>query len=112
MPGSLASASTLPTTRRGSTAPPPASLRRPEWRPSPRPLEILAETFARWLGRWRGEGLPVRRHWLAAAHPLGTALSTPENESLFDGLDETGARRLRLADGTQRMSHAGDVFLP
>lgn len=75
-------------------------------------LEILAETFARWLARWRSEGLtPIRTSWCAAAHPIGTALSTPEGEGLFDGLDETGALRLRLADGSVRVIHAGDVFL-
>jgi BirA family biotin operon repressor/biotin-[acetyl-CoA-carboxylase] ligase len=75
-------------------------------------LEILAESFARWLGRWRGEGLaPVRAGWLAAAHPTGTALATHAGEGLFDGLDESGALRLRLADGTPRIIHAGDVFL-
>lgn len=75
-------------------------------------VELLAETFARWLGRWRGEGVaPVRRAWLADAHPLGTALSTAEGDGLFDGLDEDGALRLRLADGTIRTIHAGDVFL-
>jgi BirA family biotin operon repressor/biotin-[acetyl-CoA-carboxylase] ligase len=75
-------------------------------------LEILADAFARWLGRWRSEGIgPLRAAWLAAAHPLGSALSTSEGEGLFDGLDETGALRLRLADGTARVIHAGDVFL-
>ena len=74
--------------------------------------EILAESFARWLGRWRGEGLaPVRRAWIAAAHPPGTALSTSEGEGLFEGIDEEGALRLRLADGSLRVIHAGDVFL-
>jgi BirA family biotin operon repressor/biotin-[acetyl-CoA-carboxylase] ligase len=75
-------------------------------------LETLAESFARWLARWRGEGLSrVRSSWLAAAHPIGTALSTHAGEGLFDGLDETGALRLRLADGRSRVIHAGDVFL-
>ncbi len=75
-------------------------------------LDILAESFARWLARWRGEGLaPVRAKWLAAAHPIGTALATASGEGLFEGLDETGALRLRLADGTSRVIHAGDVFL-
>ncbi len=75
-------------------------------------LEALVENFARWLGRWRGEGLrPIRAAWLDAAHPIGTALSTNVGEGLFDGLDETGALRLRLADGTSRVIHAGDVFL-
>jgi BirA family biotin operon repressor/biotin-[acetyl-CoA-carboxylase] ligase len=75
-------------------------------------VETLAEIFARWLGRWRSEGLaPVRSRWLEAAHPTGTALLTPEGAGLFDGLDEAGALRLRLADGTHRIIHAGDVFL-
>ncbi|HEY0627063.1 MAG TPA: biotin--[acetyl-CoA-carboxylase] ligase [Allosphingosinicella sp.] len=75
-------------------------------------LEILAESFAQWLSRWRTEGLePIRGRWLAHAHPLGTALSTPEGEGMFDGLDESGALRLRLADGASRVIHAGDVFL-
>lgn len=75
-------------------------------------LEMLADSFARWLQRWRGEGLaPVRRQWLAAAHPLGTALSTPEGEGLFDGLDQAGGLLLRLADGSRRTVNAGDVFL-
>ena len=74
--------------------------------------ETLAEAFARWLRRWRGEGLaPVRSGWLAAAHPLGTALATDAGEGLFDGLDDGGALRLRLPDGTTATIHAGDVFL-
>jgi BirA family biotin operon repressor/biotin-[acetyl-CoA-carboxylase] ligase len=75
-------------------------------------LEILADAFSRWLVRWRTAGIePLRREWLAAAIPRGTALSTSEGEGLFDGLDEEGALRLRLADGTLRVIHAGDVFL-
>ncbi len=75
-------------------------------------LDALADSFARWLARWRGEGLaPVRSTWLAAAHPIGTALSTSAGHGLFQGLDDTGALRLRLADGTSRVIHAGDVFL-
>jgi BirA family biotin operon repressor/biotin-[acetyl-CoA-carboxylase] ligase len=80
-------------------------------------LEALASSFERWVGRWRSEGLePIRERWLACAHPIGTALSThmPSGarvEGLFDGLDESGALRLRLADGTRHVLHAGDVFL-
>ena len=74
--------------------------------------EILTDAFARWLARWRGEGVePIRARWLAAAHPLGTALATDQGEGLFDGLDPSGALRLRLADGTLRLIGAGDVFL-
>jgi BirA family biotin operon repressor/biotin-[acetyl-CoA-carboxylase] ligase len=75
-------------------------------------LENLAEGFARWLDLWRREGLaPIRRYWLTAAHPVGTALSTEAGRGLFDGLDENGALRLRLADGSVRVIHAGDIFL-
>ena len=80
-------------------------------------LEALTECFARWLGRWRGEGLgPVRQRWLERAHPIGTALSArlPDCgaiDGLFDGLDPDGALILRLASGERRVIHAGDVFL-
>ena len=80
-------------------------------------LTDLAAAFARWLGRWRGEGLaPVRAQWLEWAHPQGAALSTTGSDGaridgLFDGLDESGALRLRLADGSSHVIHAGDVFL-
>jgi BirA family transcriptional regulator, biotin operon repressor / biotin---[acetyl-CoA-carboxylase] ligase len=80
-------------------------------------LDALAEGFARWLRRWREEGLaPVRARWLASAHPPGTALSTHTAsgawvEGLFDGLDESGALKLRLPDGSAQVIHAGDVFL-
>jgi BirA family biotin operon repressor/biotin-[acetyl-CoA-carboxylase] ligase len=80
-------------------------------------LDALAASFSRWLARWRDEGLaPVRAAWLAAAHPRGTPLSTHTAsgawiEGLFDGLDESGALRLRLPDGAVRIVHAGDVFL-
>jgi len=80
-------------------------------------LAALAEAFARWLGRWRGEGLgPVRARWLERAHAAGSALTVhlPDGalvEGLFEGLDEGGALRLRLADGAVHVIHAGDVFL-
>ncbi|HWK35303.1 biotin--[acetyl-CoA-carboxylase] ligase [Sphingomonas sp.] len=79
--------------------------------------ETLAESFARWLARWRGEGLgPVRARWLERAHPIGTALSVRQPDGsaidgLFDGLDHGGALILRLADGGRHVMHAGDVFL-
>lgn len=80
-------------------------------------LEVLAESFARWLGRWRNGGVAaIRAAWLEAAHAPGTPLSVtlPDGEALeglFDGLDEAGALRLRLAGGAVRVIHAGDVFL-
>ena len=80
-------------------------------------LDTLAETFARWLSRWRGEGIaPVRARWLERAHPVGAALTArlPDGtaiDGLFDGLDADGALILRLGGGERRVIHAGDVFL-
>jgi BirA family biotin operon repressor/biotin-[acetyl-CoA-carboxylase] ligase len=85
--------------------------------PSPDVFLIdLSESFARWLGKWRVEGVRlIRDQWLQRAHSVGTALSVrlPDQhvEGLFDGLDETGALRLRLAGGEVRVIQAGDVFL-
>jgi BirA family biotin operon repressor/biotin-[acetyl-CoA-carboxylase] ligase len=74
--------------------------------------EQLAESFARFLALWRGAGVAaIRSAWLERAHPIGTALTTSEGEGLFEGLDETGALRLRLPHGETRLIHAGDVFL-
>ena len=75
-------------------------------------LESLVEGFAQWLTCWRREGLDrIRLAWLDRAHPLGTPLATSEGNGRFDGLEPDGALRLRLADGTSRVIHAGDVFL-
>lgn len=79
-------------------------------------LDDLAAAFARWLQRWRGEGIaPIRRRWLDHAHAIGTALRVAGAggpiEGLFDGLDADGALRLRLAEGGIALVRAGDVFL-
>ena len=80
-------------------------------------VDMLAETFARWLARWRGEGIaPIRDRWVERAHPAGTALTArlPDGSSidgLFERLDADGALILRLASGERRVIHAGDVFL-
>lgn len=87
--------------------------------PAPDPAifaETLAESFARWLSRWRDGIAPVRERWLARAHPIDTALTArladgTSVDGLFGGLDTQGALILRLADGTSRVIHAGDVFL-
>jgi BirA family biotin operon repressor/biotin-[acetyl-CoA-carboxylase] ligase len=85
--------------------------------PDPRIVaETLAESFTRWLSRWRDGIAPVRERWLARAHPIDTALTArladgTSVDGLFGGLDAQGALILRLADGTSRVIHAGDVFL-
>lgn len=77
----------------------------------------LGDALARWIARWRGEGLaPIRDRWMARAHAPGTALTArlPDGsavEGIFERLDGDGALILRLADGTARVIHAGDVFL-
>lgn len=79
--------------------------------------DVLADSFARWLTVWRGSGLgAIRDAWLAAAHPVGTALTVrlPDGETrdgLFDGLDADGALILRLASGERHVIHAADVFV-
>ncbi|NYT39944.1 biotin--[acetyl-CoA-carboxylase] ligase [Sphingomonas sp. R-74633] len=78
--------------------------------------ETLAESFARWVSRWRDGIAPVRERWLARAHPIGTALTArladgSSMDGLFGGLDSEGALILRLADGTSHVIHAADVFL-
>jgi len=77
----------------------------------------LAAHFDRELGRWRAFGLePIVTRWLAAAHPVGSALvvHAPDGAWLsgsFVGLERDGALRLRLASGEIRTVHAGDVAL-
>ena len=69
------------------------------------------------LDRWRSYGLePIIARWLASAHPLGTPLSVGEPgetplSGTFAGLTGDGALQLRLADGTSRAIHAGEVRL-
>lgn len=79
--------------------------------------EALAAAFDREVERWRTVGSePLLRRWQAAAHPVGTALTVHEagGERItgsFTGLAPDGTMLLRLADGTVRPIHAGDVSL-
>lgn len=91
-----------------------------EYGPAPDRDAFAAELAAQFdleLGRWRQYGLePILSRWLAAAHPVGSALSVHEPSGnrvsgAFDGLEADGALRLRLADCTVRVIHAGDVLL-
>ncbi|TDW68381.1 BirA family biotin operon repressor/biotin-[acetyl-CoA-carboxylase] ligase [Novosphingobium sp. PhB55] len=80
-------------------------------------LGDLADRFAARLAQWRMEGLAsTLADWTRHAHPPGTPLLvTLDEEGLlpgaFAGLDPDGALRLRLADGSLRVVHAGDVSL-
>lgn len=79
-------------------------------------IAALAAQFAARVTEWRDEGLaPIRERWLALAHPPGQSLTArlPDGTALdgaFDGLAADGAMLLRLADGSVRAIHAGDVF--
>ena len=80
-------------------------------------LEKLAACLAERLLQWRRVGLAATlAAWIRHAHPQGTPLLvTLDEEGLlpgaFAGLDPDGALRLRLADGSLRVVHAGDVSL-
>ena len=77
----------------------------------------LARVFDAELQRWRDHGLaPLISRWLEVAHETGTPLEIvePDGERLngtFDGLDRDGSLLLRLADGSRRAIHAGEVLL-
>lgn len=77
----------------------------------------LAATVSLEVERWRTFGLePLIRRWDAAAHPLGTPLRAGEGgetalSGTYAGLAADGALQLRLADGTLRAIHAGEINL-
>ena len=79
-------------------------------------VAALAEAFAAQLQRWRQYGLePLLSRWQSVAHPPGTVLTVLEPgaepvKGAYDGLAPDGALRLKLADGSVRIVHAGDVF--
>lgn len=79
--------------------------------------EDLARIFHLELERWRNFGLaPIIKRWLAVAHPKGTPLAVKVSgeatlTGTFDGLGEDGSLQLRLADGSSRVIHAGEVIL-
>lgn len=76
---------------------------------------ILAAALARRLRQWRTDGLATMvADWLERGHKLGSRLTVigADDRPLagrFAGLDDDGALRLHLADGSLRVMHAGDV---
>jgi BirA family biotin operon repressor/biotin-[acetyl-CoA-carboxylase] ligase len=77
----------------------------------------LAGVFAAVLLRWHAGEWPAQRsEWMASAHPVGTLLTVNDREQgpltgAFAGVGDDGTLHLRLADGTVRPIHAGDVEL-
>ena len=78
---------------------------------------LLAGMTSRMLTLWRtSDSQGFAQAWLARAHPLGTELTVHSEEAQpltgrFDGIQPDGTLRLRLADGSVRTIHAGDVSL-
>lgn len=77
----------------------------------------LALSLDHEIERWRNYGLePLINRWDAAAHPIGTMLRSGDGatgtiEGAFAGLASDGALQLRLADGSVRAIHAGEINL-
>jgi BirA family biotin operon repressor/biotin-[acetyl-CoA-carboxylase] ligase len=75
----------------------------------------LAASFDREIDRWRQFGLdPLFARLLAASYPLGSMLTVHGADGAratgnFCGLAPDGALQLRMADGTVRTIHAGDI---
>lgn len=75
----------------------------------------LAEHFADALIRWHlGEWPVLRTQWLSRAMPTGTLVSVKDRDhgeitGAFGGIDDDGVALLRLANGTVRAIHAGDI---
>ncbi|WP_353229104.1 biotin--[acetyl-CoA-carboxylase] ligase [Novosphingobium sp.] len=77
--------------------------------------QALADEWSATLAHWHDGGwAALRDDWQARAHPPGTPLSARDPaagliEGTFAGLDTSGAALLRLADGSCRAIHAGDI---
>jgi BirA family biotin operon repressor/biotin-[acetyl-CoA-carboxylase] ligase len=77
--------------------------------------QVLAHEWQSALTLWHAQGwAALREEWLARAHPRGTLLATHDRDAgliigAFAGLEPDGAALIRLADGTMRAIHAGDV---
>jgi BirA family biotin operon repressor/biotin-[acetyl-CoA-carboxylase] ligase len=61
-----------------------------------------------------GEWPLLRGEWLVRAHPVGTLVTVKDRDQgeimgAFGGIDEEGVALLRLADGSTRAIHAGDI---
>lgn len=80
--------------------------------------QTVQDAFLRHLHHWyltlKHDGFgPVRRAWLSDAHrgPMIIRLPTGEVRGNFAGLGPDGGLILRLADGSEKVIHAGDVYL-
>ncbi|MGE4351106.1 MAG: biotin--[acetyl-CoA-carboxylase] ligase [Bdellovibrionales bacterium] len=77
-------------------------------------FEAFLRSFHHWILTLRHDGFdPIRRAWLTDAHRGPMAIRLPQSEinGNFAGMDPDGGLILRLVDGSERVVHAGDVFL-
>ena len=84
---------------------------------APPPLEDILTNFLKAFSAWYDlmnvEGFaPIRAAWLAHARKgtVRVRLDQGEIQGQFVDLDENGALRLLLADGTEKSVNTGDVF--
>ncbi len=78
-------------------------------------LAVLAARFDHWRHILMAKGFAhIRDAWMARAHNIPGPVTVCLPKEIFAGdalgLDANGALRVRLADGTIRDVHAGDVF--
>lgn len=79
-------------------------------------LSAFCHAFEDWLRQWRQDGFaPIRGEWLRWAVGLGKPLVArfPDGTSvrgIFRNIDEIGALRMTMEDGTHRSIAAGEVF--
>lgn len=81
-------------------------------------VEAVQSAFLHYLHHWyrtfMTDGFePIRRAWLSDAYSGTMVVHLPEGdlEGHFGGLTQNGSLILRLADGTEKVIHAGDVSL-
>ena len=77
-------------------------------------LTALLAAFGPWYDRWAVAGFaPVRAAWLAAAGPLGAAITVTQDTAVhhgrFGGLDAQGGLLLETAPGSYMTIASGDV---
>lgn len=87
-------------------------------KPVPTPQEVLqalSESFLHWQRVLYHQGFdPIRQAWQSASQgipgPVTVSLRADSFQGYAEGLDKTGALRVRLPDGEARLVHAGDVY--
>ncbi len=79
-------------------------------------MALLTDRFSNWHARYENQGFEaIRSAWLSRAADFMGPVTVRLADETFSGqaidMDEKGALQVRLANGTIRAVHAGDVFL-